>query len=72
MQKVAQKPAKMLRWQKIRGGMVAVLGLRIWTAMNPIKRTPASTRRAMIRPLRLFRPVSGFLVYPAKEQYGAK
>lgn len=53
IQKVAPKPAMMLLWQKMRGAMVAVLGLRIWTAMNPIRRQPASTRRAMMRPLRL-------------------
>lgn len=29
MHNVAQKPARMLLWQKMRGGMVAVLGLRI-------------------------------------------
>lgn len=33
--------------------MVAVLGLRIWHAMKPSRRTPASVRRAMMRPLRL-------------------
>lgn len=51
MQKVAKKPAMMLRWQKMRGAMVAVLGLRIWHATKPIRRQPASVSRAMMRPL---------------------
>lgn len=60
-QKIAKKPARMLLWQKIRGGMVAVFGLRIWIATNPSNRQPASVRRAIMRPLCLFQYVSDLL-----------
>lgn len=48
---VAHAPAKMLRCLMMRGGTVAVSGLKIWTRTKPMRRTPASTSSAMMRPL---------------------
>ncbi len=49
-QKVDQKPARMLRCMKMRGGMVAVPGQVDLHQDEPISRTAASTSRAMMRP----------------------
>lgn len=49
MQIVEKKPARMLRCIKILGGIVAVLGKKIWTKTNPNSRTPARTSRVIMR-----------------------
>lgn len=51
LKNVDQKPAIILRWANIRGGMVAVFGLTTWTTTNPSKSTPASVSSAVMRPL---------------------
>lgn len=50
MQMVAQQPAAMLRCLKMRGGIVAVLGRRIWMAAKATSKMPARVNSAMIRP----------------------
>lgn len=50
MQKLAQEAAKMLRWQKMRGGIVAVAGRKTWINTKAVKNAPESTRRVMMRP----------------------
>jgi len=47
---VAKKPARMLRCRMIRGGIVAVLGRKVCTRQNPIKRAIPRVSRAMMRP----------------------
>ena len=50
MQELAQKPEAMLRWMKMRGGIVACSGFQTWIKTKAIKSTKASTSNAIIRP----------------------
>jgi hypothetical protein len=45
---MTQKPAKILRCIKMRGGTVAVLGRRIWIATNATSKTACSDRSALM------------------------
>ena len=49
-QELAQKPEAMLRWMKMRGGIVACSGFQTWIKTKAIKSTKASTSNAIIRP----------------------
>lgn len=51
MQIVDQKPAATLRYLRIRGGIVAVLGSEAWTATKATSNTAMRVNNAMIRPL---------------------
>lgn len=48
---LTQKPARMLRWMKMCGGTVAVLGLQIWIKAKATNKTKAIISKAMMRPL---------------------
>jgi hypothetical protein len=48
---VAQETATMLRYLKMRAGIVAILGSNIWTATKATSNTPIKVNNSMIRPL---------------------
>ena len=49
-QELAQKPEAMLRWMKMRGGIVACSGFQTWIKAKAVKSTKASTSNATTRP----------------------
>jgi hypothetical protein len=50
VQQLTQKPEAMLRWIKMRGGIVACSGFQTWIKAKATKNTKPSTSNAITRP----------------------